>query len=100
MKPAKEIKVDVILGQSLGQIRPNVVKKVRKQILSIGFFHILQGEYLLKQKVVPAHTPEWKSKANIAWNSTFQWPLTVKGQIVAQFGSKMEKNWLFSRISL
>ena len=40
----------VVLGQNLGQIRFNVVKKVKKLALSLGFFHILIGEYLLKQK--------------------------------------------------
>ena len=55
----------MVLGQNLGQIRSNVVKKVKKQALSIRFFHILHGEYLLKQKVVVVHIPEWKVKANI-----------------------------------
>ena len=40
----------VVLGQNLGQIRPNVVEKVKKQALSISFFHILHGEYPLKEK--------------------------------------------------
>ena len=44
--------MDVVLGQNLGQIRPNVVKKEKKQISSISFFHILHREYLLKQEVV------------------------------------------------
>ena len=35
---AKKIKVGVALGQNLGQIRPNVVKKVKKWLLSIAFF--------------------------------------------------------------
>ena len=46
------------------------MKKVKKQVLSIGFFHILHGEYLLKQKILVAHTSEWKLKANIARNAT------------------------------
>ena len=58
------------MGQKLSQIRPNVVKKVKKQALPISFFHILHGEYLLKQKVVVAQTPEWKFKTNIARNAT------------------------------
>ena len=29
-------------------------------------------EYLLKQKIVVAQTPEWKFKANIARNATFE----------------------------
>ena len=36
-KPAKK-SVGVILGQNLGQIRSNVVKKVKKQALSLGVF--------------------------------------------------------------
>ena len=45
-KPAKKFKVGVVLGQNLGQIRYNVVKKIKKQALSIGLFHILHEEYL------------------------------------------------------
>ena len=59
-KSAKN-KVGVVLGQNLGQIRSNVVKKVKNR-----FFHILHVEYILKQEVVVAQTPEWKFKANIA----------------------------------
>ena len=50
----------------------NVVKKVKKLALSIGFFHILHGKYLLKHKVVVVQIPEWKFKANIARNTTFE----------------------------
>ena len=57
-KPAKKIKLGVVLGQNLGQIMSNVVKKVKKQAISLGFFHILLGEYLLKQKVVVIKPPE------------------------------------------
>ena len=46
------------------------MKKVKKWVLSISFFHILHGEYLLKQQVVVVHAPEWKFKANIARNTT------------------------------
>ena len=63
----------VVLGPNLGQIRSNVVKKkVKKLALSIGFSHILHEEYILKQEVVVAQTPEWKFKANIARNAIFQ----------------------------
>ena len=41
----------VVLGQNLGQIRSNVVKKVKKLALSLSLFHVLHGEYLLKKKV-------------------------------------------------
>ena len=60
----------MVLGKNLGQIRPNVVKKVKEWALSIAFFHILHGEYLLKQKAVVAEIPEWKFKANKARNAT------------------------------
>ena len=38
--------------------------------LSPMFFHILHGEYLLKQKVVMVQTPESKFKVTIARNAT------------------------------
>ena len=60
------------MGQSLGQIRPNVVKKVKKPALSVSFLNILHGEYLLKQKVVVVKILEWKFKRNIARNATFE----------------------------
>ena len=57
----KRNKVVVVLGQNLGQIRSDVVKKVKKQALSIGFFfHILHVEYLLKQILVVLQSFEWK----------------------------------------
>ena len=42
------------------------MKKVKKQALSLSVFHILHGEYVLKQKVVVLQILEWKFKANIA----------------------------------
>ena len=73
MNQAKINKVGVVLRQSLGQIMSNnVVKKVKKLALSIGFFHTLHGKYLLKHKVVVVQIPEWKFKANIARNTTFE----------------------------
>ena len=60
----------VALGQNLGQIRLNIVKKLKKQALSIGFFYILHEEYILKQKAVVLQTPEWKCKTNITRNTT------------------------------
>ena len=62
----------VVLGQNLGQIRFDVVKKVKKQAISLGFFHILLGEYLLKQKVEVVKSPEWKFMAIIARNAKFK----------------------------
>ena len=71
-KPANKIKVGVVLGQNLGKIRSNVVKKVKKQALSLGFFHIFLREYLLKQKVMVVKPPEWKFMTIIARNAKFK----------------------------
>ena len=49
----------------------NVVKKVKKQAISLGFFHILLGNYLLKQEAVVVKPPGWKSMAIIARNVKF-----------------------------
>ena len=61
----------MVLEQNLGQIKSNVLKKVKKLALSIAFFHILHGEYLLNEKLVVQQTPKWKFKAVIAKNVTF-----------------------------
>ena len=71
-KPAKKIKVGLVLEQNLFQICPNVVKKVKKQVLSIVFFFF-----------------EWKFKANIARNATFEGCL---GPNFCLIWSKMAKN--------
>ena len=47
-------------------------KKKPKRALSIVSFHILHGEYLLKQRKVVVQTPERKFKVNIARNATFE----------------------------
>ena len=56
------------MGQNLGQIISNVVKKVKAQAISLGFFHILLEDYLLKQEAVVVKPPEWKFMAIIARN--------------------------------
>ena len=56
----------------MGQIRPNVVKKVKKLVFINRFFSYFSWEYLLKQKAVVVHTFEWKFMANIARNTTFE----------------------------
>ena len=35
-------------------------REVKKQAISLGFFRILRGEYLLKQKIVVVKPTEWK----------------------------------------
>ena len=61
----------MVLEQNLDQIMSNVVKKVKKQAISLGFFHILLGDYLLKQEAVVVKQPEWKFMAIIATNAKF-----------------------------
>ena len=70
-KPAKKIKLGVVLGQNFGKIISSIVKKVKKQAISLGFFHILLGDYLLKQEAVVVKPPEWKFIAIIARNTKF-----------------------------
>ena len=48
------------------------MKKVKKWVLSVGFFYILHGEYFFLKKIVVVQTPEWKFKANIARNVIFE----------------------------
>ena len=61
----------MVLGQILGQIMSNVVKKVKKQVISLGFFHILLWDYLLKQEAEVVKPREWKFMAIIARNTKF-----------------------------
>ena len=61
----------MVLWQNWGQIMSIVVKKVKKKAISLGFFHILLGDYLLKQEEVVAKPPEWKFMAIIARNAKF-----------------------------
>ena len=47
----------------------NVMKKVKEQAISLGFFHILLGNYLFKQEAVVVKPSEWKFMAIIARNA-------------------------------
>ena len=49
----------------MGQIMSNVVKKVKKLAISLGFFHVLLQECFLKQKAMVVKPPEWKFMAII-----------------------------------
>ena len=66
-----KIKLGMVLGQNLGQIMSNVVKKIKKQAILLGFSHILLGHYLLKQEAVVVKPPEWEFVAIIAKNAEF-----------------------------
>ena len=61
----------MVLGQKLGEIISNGLKKVKKQAISLVFFHILLEDYLLKQEVVVVNPPEWKFMTIIAGNANF-----------------------------
>ena len=68
----KEIKLGVVFGQNLAQIMSNDVKKSKEtRAISLGFFHILLGDYLLKQEATVVKPPEWKFMAIIARNAKF-----------------------------
>ena len=63
----------MILGQNLGQIRSNVVKKVKKQALSLVFISYFTWEIPFQaKKVVVGKSPEWKFMAIIARNAKFK----------------------------
>ena len=55
----------------------------------MGCFYTLYEEHLLNQKVLVLQTPEWKFKANIARNATFE---GRQGQIFAKLELKIAKN--------
>ena len=62
----------VVLGQKLGQNRSNVVKKSKETGIINRFSSYFAREYILKEEIVVLQTLEWKFKANITRNSTFQ----------------------------
>ena len=49
----------------------NVMKIVKKQAISSGFFHILLEDYLLKQEAVVVKPPERNCMIIIARNAKF-----------------------------
>ena len=68
---ARKIKLGVVFGQNLGQTMSDVVKKVKKQVISLGFSSYFTWDYLLKQEAVVVKSPEWKFIAIIARNTEF-----------------------------
>ena len=60
------------LGQNLGQIRSNVVKKNKETGISMGFFHILYEVYIYKEELVVTELHEWKLKAKLARDTIFK----------------------------
>ena len=65
------------LGQNLGQIRSNVVKKNKETGISMGFFFIFCMRYTFaSKKVVVIEIPEWKLKTKLARNTILEGDLT------------------------
>ena len=64
METSKKNQIGCDLGAKFG---PNHVqcceKKVKKQAISLVFFHILVGDFLLKQEAVVVKPSEWKFMA-------------------------------------
>ena len=71
------------ISQNYGQIRSNVVKKIKKLALSIGLSHILHVEYILKQEVVVVQIPEYLRIFGFEGFS---------GQTLARIGSQKAKS--------
>ena len=67
----------------------DVVKKVEKQVISLGFFHVLLGiTFSLKQEAVVVKPPEWKFMAIIARNTKFR---DVRANFLPDLGQKWQK---------
>ena len=49
----------------------NVMMKVKKQVISLGFFSYFTWDYLLKQEAVVVKPPEWKFITIIDRNTEF-----------------------------
>ena len=78
----------MVLGQNLGQIMSNVLKKVKKQAISLGVFRISLGDYLLKQEALVVKPLEWKFMPIIARNPNFN---NVRAKFLPNLGQKWQK---------
>ena len=74
----------------------NVVKKVKKQVI-LGFFHILLGDYLLKQEAVVVKPPEWKFVAIIARSINSCIPLFLQPTRITSHSNTLIDN-MFSNV--
>ena len=61
----------MVLGQNLGQIMSNVMKKSKETGHIIRSFSYFTRDYLLKQEAVVVKPLEWKFIAIIAKNTKF-----------------------------
>ena len=88
LKTSKKIKVDVVLGQTLGQIRSNVMNKSKETGITIRSFQILLWEYLVKQKLVVVKPPEWKFRQLQLEMSTLK---AIRARFLTDFRQKLKK---------
>ena len=80
------------MGQNLGEIRSNVVKKNKRTGISMGFFFIFCMKYTFtSKKVVIIEIPEWKLKTILGKNILEG----NKDNIFAYFGSNRAKSDYF-----
>ena len=97
-KPAK--KKDKTGCGLWGKFEPNQVqcceKKVKKQAISLGFFHILLVEYVLKQKAMVVKPPEWKVMTITARNIKFK----TQAKFLPNLGQKFQKLIIFNNFAL
>ena len=84
-KSAKKVKWVWSLGQYLGQIRSNVVKKKQINWYFNGVFFIFCMRYTFASKnLVVIEIPEWKLKTKLARNTIFEGDLTKSLPVLGQ----------------
>ena len=71
METSKKNQIGCGLGAKFGPNYVQCCEKSKETGNIIRFFHILLGDYLLKQKAVVVKPPEWKFMATIATNAKF-----------------------------
>ena len=91
-KSAKKGKCVWSVGQNLGEILYNDVKKTKKNCYFNGFFWYFAWGIHLQVRISVIEIPEWKSKAKLARTIIFE---ENHDDVFAHFGSKIAKKWLF-----
>ena len=72
METSKKNQIGFGLGAKFGPNYVQCCEKSKETGIIIRFFHILLGEYILKQKVVVVKPSEWQFMAIIARNAKFK----------------------------
>ena len=71
METSKKNQIGCGLRAKFGPNYVQCCEKLKETDNVIRLFHILLGDYLLKQKLVVVKPPEWKFMAIIAGNAKF-----------------------------